>query len=41
MNGISSCIDAVELINADEQKPNDEMRWMPAVLAIERGPSAS
>jgi hypothetical protein len=24
MNGISSCIDAIELINADKQKPNDE-----------------
>ena len=41
MNGISSCIDAIELNNADKQKPNDEMRWLPPVLAIERGPSAS
>ena len=41
MNAIASCIDAIELINADKQKPNDEMRWLPPVLAIEGELSAS
>jgi len=41
MNGISSCIDAIDRINANKQGPTMKMRWLPPVLAIERGPSAS